>query len=151
MWDSRPRLSSRANPGKLVWVGHSCPTPLTLILLCRFSLSPRPIPTPLHQLQNPLMQHAFSLSSRAACRSSPSSSNTLPSTLYSPSTERLFDILLFLAFGFQHPKAPTRNSSPVGGSPPAQRNADTTVPHFSHLVPGVPSVPQARQTGNMRN
>ena len=44
----------------------------------------------------------FSLSARAACLSSPSSSNTLPSTLYSSSTERLFGILLFPAFGFQH-------------------------------------------------
>src|SRR5271170_907049 len=45
---------------------------------------------------------AFSLSSRAACRSSPSSSNTLPVTLYSFSSERLFGIPFLLAFGFQH-------------------------------------------------
>src|ERR1700758_393431 len=45
---------------------------------------------------------AFSFSSRAVCRSNPSSANTLPVTRYSFSSERLFGILLFLAFGFQH-------------------------------------------------
>src|ERR1700687_4968434 len=49
-----------------------------------------------------LFNAAFSLSSSVACRSSPSSSNTLPVTLYSFFSERLFGILLFLAFGFQY-------------------------------------------------
>jgi hypothetical protein len=56
---------------------------------------------PLHQLQNPLMQRRLQLKLKSRLPIQPKFISTLPSTLYSPSTGRLFDTLLFLAFGFK--------------------------------------------------